>query len=291
MRSSVERDGSANRDPWTEIEPEEVIVSSNVGNEIPSPSALALTGTAALVTGASSGIGAATAVALARQGSRVALVARRKDRLDAVRQTICDQGGLALALTADISDRDQATGAVGRAVAEFGRLDTLVNNAGIMLLGSALRSSLDDWERMVALNLMGALYVTHAALPHLVSAAEDSPRRVADLVNVSSTAGRIARPGSGVYALTKFGLAAFSESLRQECLSRRVRVSVVEPGTVDTEILSHVGEDVRQAVQSQVESIEPLRPEDIAEAIVHIVTRDRRIAVNEVLVRAAAQTW
>jgi NADP-dependent 3-hydroxy acid dehydrogenase YdfG len=180
---------------------------------------------------------------------------------------------------------------VERAVAEFGRLDTLVNNAGIMLLGSALRSSIEDWERMVALNVMGALYVTHAALPHLVSAAEDSPRLVADLVNVSSTAGRIARPGAGVYALTKFGLAAFAESLRQECLSRRVRVSVVEPGSVDTEILSHVGEDVREAIQSQIGSIEPLLPEDIADAIVHVVTRDRRVAVNEVLVRAAEQTW
>jgi NADP-dependent 3-hydroxy acid dehydrogenase YdfG len=266
-------------------------VSSRIGNEIPSSSAPALAGTVALVTGASSGIGAATAVALAQQGSRVALVARRKDRLDAVRQRIRDQGGVALALEADITERNQATGAVQRAVAEFGRLDTLVNNAGIMLLGSALRSSIEDWERMVALNVMGALYVTHAALPHLVTAAEDSPRLVADLVNVSSTSGRIARPGSGVYALTKFGLAAFSESLRQECLSRRVRVSVVEPGTVDTEILLHVGEDVRQAVQSQIGSIEPLLPEDIADAIIHIVTRDRRVAVNEVLVRAATQTW
>jgi NADP-dependent 3-hydroxy acid dehydrogenase YdfG len=250
-----------------------------------------LAGTAAVVTGASSGIGAATAVALGRQGAQVALVARRRDRLDEVRERIVVQGGVALTLAADITDRGQATDAVQRTVAEFGRLDTLVNNAGIMLLGTALRSSIEEWERMVSLNVMGALYVTHAALPHLVDAAESSPRRVADIVNVSSTAGRVARPGSGVYALTKFGLAAFSESLRQECISRRVRVSVVEPGTVDTEIVTHVGEDVRQAVQEQVGSIEPLQPEDIADAIVHVVTRDRRVAVNEVLVRAGAQTW
>jgi NADP-dependent 3-hydroxy acid dehydrogenase YdfG len=282
---------SANQDPCYCNRIVEVIVSNSVGNRAGSSAALPLAGTAALVTGASSGIGAATAVALAREGSRVALVARRQDRLDAVSQKIRDQGGVALPVEADISDRNQATGAVERAVAEFGRLDTLVNNAGIMLLGSALRSSIEDWERMVALNVMGALYVTHAALPHLVSAAEDSPRLVADLVNVSSTAGRIARPGAGVYALTKFGLAAFAESLRQECLSRRVRVSVVEPGSVDTEILSHVGEDVREAIQSQIGSIEPLLPEDIADAIVHVVTRDRRVAVNEVLVRAAEQTW
>jgi NADP-dependent 3-hydroxy acid dehydrogenase YdfG len=250
-----------------------------------------LAGTAAAVTGASSGIGAATAVALGRQGAQVALVARRGDRLDEVRERIVAQGGVALTVAADITDRGQATDAVQRTVAEFGRLDTLVNNAGIMLRGTALRSSIEEWERMVSLNVMGALYVTHAALPHLVDAAESSPRRVADIVNVSSTAGRVARPGSGVYALTKFGLAAFSESLRQECIARRVRVSVVEPGTVDTEIITHVGENVRQAVQEQVGSIEPLQPEDIADAIVHVVTRDRRVAVNEVLVRAGAQTW
>ena len=266
-------------------------MSSSTGSQIPSSSAVALAGTAALVTGASSGIGAATAVALAQHGARVALVARRKDRLDAVGEIIGEQGGVALVLKADISDRNQATAAVERAVAEFGRLDTLVNNAGIMLLGPALGSSIEDWEQMVALNVMGALYVTHAALPHLASAAEDSPRRVADLVTISSTAGRIARPGAGVYALTKFGLAAFSESLRQELITRRVRVSVIEPGTVDTELVSHVREDIRHAAQNQVGSIEPLHSEDIADAVAHIVTRDRRVAVNEVLVRAAEQTW
>ena len=254
-------------------------------------SAATLSGTAALVTGASSGIGAATAVALARHGARVALVARRKERLDAIATAIREQGALALTLVADISDRQQATGSVERAAAELGRLDTLVNNAGIMLLGPALDSSLDDWERMVALNLMGSLYVTHAALPHLVSAADDSPRRVADLVTVTSTAGRVARPGAGVYALTKFGLAAFSESLRQELIAQRVRVSVIEPGTVDTELVSHVREDIQQSARTQVESIEPLRPEDIADAVVDIVTRHRRVAVNELLVRAAQQTW
>jgi NADP-dependent 3-hydroxy acid dehydrogenase YdfG len=124
-----------------------------------------------------------------------------------------------------------------------------------------------------------------------VSAAETSPRWVADLVSISSTAGRIARPGAAVYALTKFGLGAFSESLRQELIGQRVRVSVVEPGTVDTELVSHVREDIREAARSQVESIEPLLPEDIADAVVHVVTQDRRVAVNEVLVRAAEQTW
>ena len=258
---------------------------------MPARTPLPLENTVALVTGASSGIGAASAVALAREGARVALVARRKGRLDAIAATIREQGGAALALEADLADRSQAAEAVERAVAELGRLDTLVNNAGIMLLGTALDSDVEEWNQMVALNVLGSLYATHAALPHLVQAAEDSPRRVADVVSISSTAGRVARPGAGVYALTKFGIAAFSESLRQELISRRVRVSVVEPGTVDTELVSHVRGDIRQAAQRQVDSIEPLRPEDIADAVLYIVTRDRRVAVNEVLVRAAEQSW
>lgn len=250
-----------------------------------------LAGTVALVTGASSGIGAATAAALAGHGAHVALVARRRERLEAVADCIQEQGGSALALETDITDRRQAAGAVDWAVAELGRLDTLVNNAGIMLLGPALDTPLAEWERMVSLNVLGTLSVTHAALPHLVRAAESSPRGVADVVVVSSTAGRVARPGAGVYALTKFGIAAFAESLRQELIPRRVRVSVVEPGTVATELVSHVREDIREAARAQVESIDPLLPRDVAESIVHIVTRDRHVAVNEVLIRAAEQTW
>jgi NADP-dependent 3-hydroxy acid dehydrogenase YdfG len=252
---------------------------------------LPLAGTVALVTGASSGIGAATAAALAGHGAQVALVARRRDRLDALAEAIGEQGGSALALETDITDRRQAAGAVDWAVAELGRLDTLVNNAGIMLLGPALDTPLAEWERMVSLNVLGTLSVTHAALPHLVRAAGDSPRGVADVVVISSTAGRVARPGAGVYALTKLGIAAFAESLRQELITRRVRVSVVEPGTVDTELVSHVRDDIREAARAQVESIELLRPQDVADSVVHIVTRDRRLAVNEVLIRAAEQTW
>jgi NADP-dependent 3-hydroxy acid dehydrogenase YdfG len=250
-----------------------------------------LAAVSALVTGASSGIGAAIGAALAAHGAQVALVARRKDRLDAVAAGIRADGGSAVALEADITDARHAARAVDRAVALLGRLDALVNNAGIMLLGPALDSPLGEWEQMVALNVLGTLYVTHAALPPLVRAVEEGPRGVADLVMISSTAGRVARPGAGVYALTKFGVAAFAESLRQELVPRRVRVSVVEPGTVDTELVSHVREDIRAAARSQVASIEPLRPEDVADAVVHVITRDRRVAVNELLVRAAEQTW
>jgi NADP-dependent 3-hydroxy acid dehydrogenase YdfG len=221
----------------------------------------------------------------------VALVARRRDRLEDLASTIRSDGGNALVLQADVTDQEQAVAAVERTVSELGRLDTVVNNAGVMLLGAALESPTDEWDRMLALNVHGLLYLTHAALPHLVRAAGDSPREVADLVNISSTAGRVARPGGGVYSLTKFGIAAFAESLRQELITKRVRVSVVEPGTVDTELVNHLREDVREAARSQVESIEAMRPEDIADAVSYIVTRDRRVAVNEILVRAAEQVW
>jgi NADP-dependent 3-hydroxy acid dehydrogenase YdfG len=245
----------------------------------------------ALVTGASSGIGAATARRLATDGAAVALVARRRDRLDDLAATIRRDGGSALVLQADVTDQGQAVDAVERTVSQLGRVDTVVNNAGIMLLGPALDTPTEDWDRMVALNVQGVLYVTHAALPHLVQAAARGPRHVADLVTISSTAGRVARPGASVYALTKFGITAFAESLRQELLKQRVRVSVVEPGTVDTELVSHLREEIRQAARNQVVSIETLRPDDIADAVSYIVTRDRRVAVNEMLVRAAEQDW
>jgi NADP-dependent 3-hydroxy acid dehydrogenase YdfG len=245
----------------------------------------------ALVTGASSGIGAATAIRLAADGATVAILARRRDRLDGVAATIGAAGGKVLALQTDITAKREARRAVEQTASELGRLDIVVNNAGIMLLGPALDAPIDDWERMVELNVAGSLYVTRAALPYLVRAAEDSPRGVADLVNISSTAGRIARPGASVYSLTKFGIGAFSDSLRQELIPHRVRVSVVEPGTVDTELVSHLRDDVREAIRSQVAAIEPLRAEDVADAVSYIVTRDRRVAVNELLVRAAEQEW
>ena len=250
-----------------------------------------LENTVALVTGSSSGIGAAIGRRLAAEGAAVALVARRRDRLDRLAEAIRADGGTALVVPADVTSRQEAADAVEQAVAGLGRLDIVVNNAGIMLLGPALDAPIGEWDQMVALNVQGLLYVTHAALPHLVRAAGDSARQVADLISISSTGGRVARPGSAVYNLTKFGAAAFSEALRQELLSRRVRVSVVEPGTVDTELISHLREDIRQAARSQTASIEPLRPEDIADAVAYIVTRDRRVAVNEVLVRAGEQTW
>jgi len=247
--------------------------------------------TVALVTGASSGIGEATARTLAADGAAIAVLARRGDRLRALAEELRAAGGTALVLEVDISDRQQAEAAVSHAVDRLGRLDTVVNNAGVMLTGPVADAPEDEWRQMLAVNIEGLLHITRAAVPHLITAAQDSPRRVADLVTISSTAGRVARPGTAVYSLTKFGVTAFSESLRQELLPARVRVGVVEPGTVDTELASHLRPGVREMVAQQTQQMEMLRPQDIADAVSYIVTRDRRVAVNEMLVRAGEQTW
>jgi NADP-dependent 3-hydroxy acid dehydrogenase YdfG len=250
-----------------------------------------LDGTVALVTGASSGIGEATALALAAEGATVALAARRRDRLDDLARRIEDAGGKALAVEADVSDQQNATDAVHAVVGEFGRLDTVVNNAGLMLIGPAAEADPADWDTMLSVNVQGLLYVTRAALPHLIAAAADSPRGVADIVNISSTAGRVARPGTAVYALTKFGVGAFSEATRQELLGKRVRVGLVEPGTVRTEITNNLSAADREAIEQRSPGMVKLEPVDIADAVTYMVTRDRRVAVNEILVRAAEQTW
>ena len=248
-----------------------------------------LDGTVALVTGASSGIGEATAIALAAQGASVALAARRKDRLETLAASIRDAGGTAVVLEADVTDQQQAADTIERVVAEFGRLDTLVNNAGVMLLGPAVGAPLSEWQRMVELNVLGLLYCAHAALPHLLQAAQTSPRGVADMVNISSVAGRVARNGSGVYNATKHGVGAFSEALRQEVTRRHVRVSLVEPGAVETELASHNREEVQEGMRQRFANMERMKAEDIADAITYIVTRPRHVAVNEMLIRPTDQ--
>jgi NADP-dependent 3-hydroxy acid dehydrogenase YdfG len=246
-----------------------------------------LEGTVALVTGASSGIGAATARQLAATGAAVALAARRKDRLETLAHEIGEAGGTALVIECDVTKQDEAASAVERTVSELGRLDTLVNNAGVMLLGPAVGAPLSEWQRMVELNVLGLLYCAHAATAHLVAAAADDPRHVADMINVSSTAGRVARNGNGVYGLTKHGVGAFSESLRQELATRYVRISLVEPGATATELASHNRAEVLASIKSQFG--QTMAAEDIADAITYIVTRPRTVAINEILVRPTEQ--
>ncbi|HVF78086.1 MAG TPA: SDR family NAD(P)-dependent oxidoreductase [Solirubrobacteraceae bacterium] len=248
-----------------------------------------LDSTVALVTGASSGIGEATARELARRGAAVAIAARRGARLEELAERIRERGGTALPIEADVTDQEQVRTMVERTVDGLGRLDIVVNNAGVMLLGPIEDAPTDEWDRMIDLNLKGLLYVAHAVLPHLLQAAEQDPRHVADIVNISSVAGRVAGRNAGVYNLTKFGVGAFSESLRQEVTGRHVRVSVVEPGAVDTELPGHNRPEIQELLLGRIGDIERMESEDIADAITYIVTRPRRVAINELLIRPSEQ--
>ncbi|PZS26440.1 MAG: oxidoreductase [Pseudonocardiales bacterium] len=249
----------------------------------------ALEGSVALVTGASSGIGEATALDLAGRGAAVALAARRADRLEELAARIRSDGGTAAVLEADVSDEGQARATVQRTVDELGRLDVLVNNAGVMLLGPIEDAPLEEWQRMIAVNVLGLMYCAHAALPHLLGAAEDSPRGVADMVNISSVAGRLVRNGSGVYNASKHAVGAFSDSLRQEVTERHVRVSLVEPGAVETELVEHNRPQIAEQINERFGSLERLQAGDIADAIGYIVTRPRHVAINEMLIRPTEQ--
>src|SRR3954471_14482622 len=248
-----------------------------------------LTGSVALVTGASSGIGEATAESLAGLGAKVALAARRADRLEALAGRIRDAGGTALVVEADVTGREAAEQAVARTVEELGGLDIVINNAGVMLLGPMADAPIEEWERMIELNVMGAMYVAKAALPHLLEAAENGRRNVADLVNISSVAGRVVRSGSGVYNASKHALGAFSEGLRQEFTAKGLRSSLVEPGAPATELAGHNREEVQAGLRQRFSSMTRLEAQDIAEIITFVVTRPRHVAVNEVLVRPTDQ--
>lgn len=249
-----------------------------------------LNGTVAIVTGASSGIGEATARSLAAAGATVALVARRKDRLDALAARITQAGGTAFVLPADITDQAAAEAAVAATIREFGRLDILVNNAGIMVVGPFVDADSNAIDRMIDINSRAMLYISKAALPHLKAAAAQGRRGVADIVNVSSLAGRVANGGFASYSLTKFGLNGFSEALRQELAPDHVRVTVVEPGPVNTELNDHHADpDVERSIGEVFASIEALEAEDIADGITYAVTRRRRVAIREIFITPTNQ--
>ena len=242
-----------------------------------------LAGKVVAITGASSGIGEATAIACAQAGAAVALAARRTERIDELARAIVADGGRAIAVPTDVGEEDQARAFVERAHAELGRLDVLVNNAGVMLLGPIENAPTQEWRQMVQVNVFGVLYCTHAALP--LMRAQGSGH----IVNVSSVAGRFARAGSGVYNLTKFGVGAFSEALRQECVPINVRVSVIEPGAVATELVDQNRPEVAEQIHQVLGSVEPLSSEDIADAILYAISRPQNTSVNELLVRPSGQ--
>ncbi len=242
-----------------------------------------LSGRVVAVTGASSGIGEATALACARARAAVALAARRMDRIEALAEQIAGEGGTALALQTDVSDEQQAGALVSRTRQELGRLDVLVNNAGVMLLGPIAGADTEEWRRMIDVNLYGVLYCTHAALPVMIEQGSGH------IVNVSSVAGRFARAGSGVYNLTKFGVGAFSEALRQEVAQAGIRVTLIEPGAVATELPDHNRPEIRQMISGVLADVQPLQAADIAAGILYAIASPANVAVNEVLIRPSGQ--
>lgn len=239
----------------------------------------------AIVTGASSGIGEATARELAKLGVKVAVAARRKDKLDNLVSEIEAAGGVALAIEADITDKAVCEQLVTRVNGTWGKIDILINNAGVMLLGPVQDAPLEEWERMVHLNVLGLLYMTHAALPIMKKQGNG------DIVNVSSVAGRTTREGSAVYNLTKWGVCAFTDALRQELASGKtgLRTILIEPGAVDTELISHNRAEIIEQVRARVGDIRRLESEDIAAAIVYAVSQPAHVSVNEVLIRPTEQ--
>ena len=234
----------------------------------------------ALVAGASSGIGASTALALSETGLKVAVGSRRVDRL-------ADLAGRAsgdvLVLDLDVTDKDSSRAAVAAVIERFGRLDVLVNSAGVMLSGPILDADTSEWDRMVRTNLLGTMYTTHAALPHLIATA-------GTVVQISSTSGRVASPNGGVYAATKFGVNAFSESLRQEHSADGVRVVVVEPGFTATELASHITNPAMQAAARNLSnSMRTLHAEDVANAVIYAISQPEHVSLNEILLRPTDQ--
>jgi NADP-dependent 3-hydroxy acid dehydrogenase YdfG len=244
-----------------------------------------LQGKVCVVTGASSGIGAATARKLAGAGAAVALTARREERLNELSQEIESGGGRALAIPADITKEDEARSVIERANSELGRLDVLINNAGVMLLGPIQGADTEEWRRMVDINLLGLFYCTHAALPVM------RDQGGGHIVNISSVAGRTASLGVAAYNATKWGVVGFSEGLRQEALHVKVRVTVIEPGFVATELQDHSTDPMaKAAIEDMRQKTTPLEAEDIAESIYYAVSQPERVSVNEILVRPTEQS-
>lgn len=246
---------------------------------------LALEGTVTVITGASSGIGAATARILANAGSTLVLGARRRKQLDDVVMQITADGGRALAVECDVRDEEQVHNLISQAHKKFGQINILVNNAGVMLQSRIVHNLSDEWRQMVETNVLGLLYATSAAIPHLVQTR-------GQIVNISSVAGRKARERGGVYSATKWGVNAISESLRLEVMADHIRVIVIEPGTTATELTSHITDPESFKIQQDaVGQMKPLRSEDVARTILWAVTQPEHISVNEVLIRPSEQMF
>jgi len=247
-----------------------------------------LINTVAIVTGASSGIGQAIALSLSGAGAKVALVGRRAERLDTLAAKIRQAGGTAISIPADLTSSADAANVVARTMTEYGRLDTLVNAAGLMLNGPSIESPLAEWDQMIDINFRGLVYITKAALPHLIDAVGTSTRSVVDVINISSVAGRVAAAQVAIYNATKFAVTAATEAWRQEFTKQSVRFSVIEPGATATELFKQKSGQW-EGFTSMFGEVEQLHAEDVANAALFIVTSPRRVAINEIVIRPTDQ--
>jgi len=243
-----------------------------------------LAGKVALVTGASSGIGEATATALAEEGARVAVLARRSDRLEKVVKRIKDAGGEAVPIVVDLMNEAQLREAIHQTKETFGRIDIMVNNAGVMLLGKIEGTDTGEWRQMLDINVLAVMLACHEILPGMKA------QGGGHIVNISSVAGRQVKAGYSGYKASKWAVGAFSESLRQEVTKQHIRVTVIEPGMVATELRQHITDpEVRKAQEDAQHSITPLQAEDIAAVIVFAVTQPEHVSISEILVRPTEQ--
>jgi NADP-dependent 3-hydroxy acid dehydrogenase YdfG len=243
-----------------------------------------LVGKVAFVTGASSGIGEATALALAEEGAHLAVLARRADRLDALVKRVKDDGGEAISFVADVTNEAQLRAALRQTRETFGRIDILVNNAGVMLLGKIEGANTEEWRQMLEINVLAVMLACHEVVPMMKA------QGGGHIVNLSSVAGRQVKAGYSGYNASKWALGAFSEALRQEVTQQHIRVTVIEPGMVATELRQHISDpEVRKAQEEAIRSVTPLQSEDIAAAIIYAVTQPEYVSINEILIRPTEQ--
>ncbi|MHC4976721.1 MAG: SDR family oxidoreductase [Planctomycetota bacterium] len=239
-----------------------------------------------IVTGASSGIGEATARLLASRGARVACLARRADRLESLVERITAEGGSAIARECDVTDREQIAQAIEQARDRFGPVDALVNNAGVMPISHIDRLDVESWDRMIDINIKGVLYCAAAVIPEMIE------RQSGHIINVSSTAGRRVIPGGSIYCATKHAVHALSEGMRSELSAHNIKVTIVAPGFTRTELQSHVTDDrilERWRAASERSKLDPLESEDIAESIRFALETPPHVSYSELLVRPTRQ--
>ena len=243
-----------------------------------------INGKVAIVTGASSGIGHATAVALAKAGAKVAAGARRTDKLDSLQKQISESGGEIMIQKLDVTKKPDCNAFVEAVIKKWGTVDILVNNAGLMPLSFFKNLKVDEWDQMIDVNIKGVLYCTAAAIPHMIA------KKSGHIVNISSVAGRVVFPAGSVYCATKHAVAAFSEGIRQELSQRaNIRVTCIEPGVVATELLNTITDKSLEKFVESSKQMDSLKSEDIANAILFAVNSPAHMNVNEILIRPTAQ--